>query len=107
MWMCERCYCRLPTARERKPVGEVVRIKDPPRPRPSAYQQFVEAVWSKLEDRTGHTVHYMGPSHLAAYCPVCRTGTLGVHFANLTSGPRVTCRCSNGCSARFIAEALQ
>lgn len=105
--MCERCYCRLPTARERRPVGPVVHLPPSRRPRRSDYQKFVEAVWVKLENRTGQTVHYMGPGKLAGYCPVCVDGTLSVTFIDLTSGPRVKCRCSLGCTARLVAEALQ
>jgi len=111
-WLCERCYCRLPTARERKPVGPVVHLPPSRRPKASAYQKFVEAVWHKLEHLTGHGVHYVSATQIAAYCPVCKRGTVLVTFLKLEDpGAKFThgedMGCSLGCPVELIAEVLR
>ena len=91
----------------------MVRLPPSRRPKRSEYQAFVEAVWVKLEDRTGHTAHYMGPGKLASYCPVCKSGTVTVTFLTLDTGPAFKATsggavgCSLGCPAKLIGEALR
>jgi len=113
--LCERCYCRLPTARERKPVGPVVHLPAPKRHKPDKYQQRVYQIWDRIEALSGYAPFYMPDKSLACYCPACGTGTVSLRVLRVEGGVRVKVysqaggvdRCSRGCTDKQIAEALR
>lgn len=70
-------------------------------------------MWDRLEFLTQSTVFYLDARHVAAYCPVCRDGTLLVTFADINGMPaaRYSSRanpngCSAGCSSDLIVDVI-
>jgi hypothetical protein len=111
---CERCHFNAapPASREvhrwRPPVDERLVVEG----KGATYAEQVKTIWERLEETTRMPVFVIERGRLAAYCPVCRTGTLTIQF--LDSPPRWRAEsqfgfdfCSDGCSTARIAEALQ
>jgi hypothetical protein len=109
---CERCHSRAaPPAsaaarRYRQP-------KSPPPPPLGPYGRLVGHIWTRLEERTEMPVFTFGNGRIAAYCPVCRTGTLAVQFIDAPGGPEwgITSsagedQCDLGCTFEQVREAL-
>jgi hypothetical protein len=111
---CERCYVRVAP-----PVSKEARRWKPPRtayepPKPTAYAELVGRVWGRLEEVTQMPVftNADGSGRIAAYCPVCRIGTLAIQFLDgrdpefaVESSAGPDC-CSYGCTFEQIVEAL-
>jgi hypothetical protein len=78
-----------------------------------AYQKFAGRVWDRLERRTRSTVFYLDATHIAAWCPSCRDGTIRIGFVDhpkpaftVSSNALGAGLCSLGCTEEMILEAL-
>lgn len=77
----------------------------------AAYTAWVHRLWDRLEQRTGHPVHYMARNRIACYCPSCGVGTLSVTFQDnparaSVSGAGRRGYCTEGCTEAEVLEAL-
>jgi hypothetical protein len=73
-----------------------------------SYAKLVRRVWRRLEERTGMAPLYPERHRLDSFCPVCRTGTISVHFIdppNRSAEIEVQ-PCTLGCPEQDIYEAL-
>ena len=78
-----------------------------------AYARFVNRIWKRIEDVTGHAPFYIDRCHIASYCPCCLEGTVMFRFVERpkptmfpsSQGGGPGC-CSHGCTAIEIAGAL-
>ena len=99
--LCERCYGHLPSAREQRAEGIVVKLpgaRRPERPRWRVFREWVIA--SMVADGCWH---YMSADRCAGRCPICRE-PLSVRFIGRT--PEADIECSGGCAAADVARRL-
>lgn len=70
--------------------------------KPEPIVALAAKVWARLE---GHgPVNYIGPRHIAGYCPLC-ADVLGVRFIP-GDPPKVRARCHGGCDALPVCREL-
>ena len=99
--LCERCYLGSPSARYRRPVGRVVKLRDP---RPVQREEWMAWRFWVIDKMTRDGGwHYMSASTCVGRCPVC-WDALSVRFVGHTTDADVTC--AAGCDARQIMRQL-
>ena len=102
--LCERCYCALPEARYRPPVGAVVRLPRPKPYQPDEYERLVRDVWAWME-ADGYCLS-MGtsPPVLVGRCPRCAQ-PMAARFLHRPLA-EVRLACDGDCGEAAIAAAL-
>lgn len=74
--------------------------------------RWVHRVWDRLTELDGRAPMYLDRENIAGLCPVCREGTIRVHFIEHPEPAiRVTSaewanHCSLGCSAATIGRVM-
>ena len=77
------------------------------------YTRWVYRVWDRLAELTGRQPAYHDAESIGSYCPVCREGTIRVHFIERPepslriSSNAISGRCSLGCRAQKVFEVLE